>query len=75
MSRSDTALYIVSCLFVRSFATSAVGTFSMTCTSPASTAATRGASCGRMRSVTFSHGVLPPHHASLRASSMRSPLA
>ena len=27
----------------------------------------------RIRSVTFSHGVLPPHHASLRTSSMRSP--
>ena len=33
------------------------------------------ASIPGVRSVTLVHGVLPPHHASLRASSMRSLLA
>ena len=47
-------------VLLQSRATSVVGTFSIACTSPASSAATRGASEGRSRSVTRSHGVLPP---------------
>src|SRR6266850_7970338 len=63
---------MVSRLSALSLATSDVGTFSMTCTSPDRSAATRVASFGRMRSVTFSQGDLPPHQLSFRASSRRS---
>ena len=54
---------------------SAVGAFSMACTSPDSSAATRAGSLVSRRSVALSHVVFPPHQASFLASSRRSPLA
>ena len=75
MSRSDVWRKSPSRLSCFSFATSAVGTFSIACTSPERSAATRAASLVMSRSVTFSQGVLPPHQASLRTSSIRSPFA
>src|SRR2546428_10782545 len=63
---------MVGVLSALSLAASDVGTFSMPCASPDRSAAARVASFGRMRSVTFSHGDLPPHQLSFRASSRRS---
>ena len=75
MRRSATCRNSPKRLSCFSRAMSAVGTDSMTLTSPASSAATRDAFCGSSRIVTRSHGVLPPHQPSKRASSIRSPLA
>jgi hypothetical protein len=47
----------------------------MNCTSPASSAAIRDGSDVISRNVTLSHAGRGPQYASLRASSMRSPLA